>query len=274
MSRGPNLDSWGHTFARLLAESLADEEWWEAAATFPSDADWQTETAARAVELYRVTSRFVRERLDADEITPVDHAAGVLRGVADTCAMLSQTWTAEVRDELHVPTRPLTELVVRLYDLDEWAQALGCPLTLADDKGVPDEAWPEGEVFADMTQDYLVEQFAARAATYANMLDLRADPGDANELREHQDLREGACLEISWSRACMIWIRSHLPTELESIGIAMLFIAQAFFVMSREANSDEPLFPSKDYLRSLLERTDAHVWLYEQGAELPAWLEP
>ena len=255
--------------AALLTTSLEDRDWWASVEAEECDAGVRGEAARRAVELYRTTGRLIAPRLTVDVEEPVDHAIGALREIADAWAMRSVLWTPSDQD-LRIPTRRVIELFVRLYDLDEWARGLGHPLDL-DERGIPEEVWSRGAPEAEISANDLAARFVTAVSTYMEVLGLR-ESGEWRGLLRSDEFRRAACLEIGQGRAWLVWTRSHLSSEVEPVALGMLFVAQASYVIGCEPKVREELFPTPEYLRALLAKTDADEWLRDQAAELPDWI--
>jgi hypothetical protein len=255
--------------AALLARVFHDEAWWESVVFCPNDAAWRDGNAARAIELYRRTEPVIESSVDADGPRSVDRAAGILREIADLAAMLSNPWTANTLSELRIPTRAVIELGARADDLDRWASSLGHPLNLVE-LPIPDEAWPEEPPDRDYEPE-LAAHIATVIRAYDVAVDLRVASGGDRLILSGDDFREGACAQLSLSRGWLIWTRGNLP-EAELAAVVTVFASQALFIASREETTEAELFPSKEFVRTLIESSEAKAWLLSQDVDLPSWL--
>lgn len=253
--------------AALLASALEDRPFWTSLARARSDLHVREEASARAVELYRLTGGIIPGRLQIEDEQPLDHAIGILREIADAWAMSSVEWSEAEARELRVPTRDNIELLARLYDVDVWVRGRGIALDLSCvdvRRGVPTGQSPPDE----FSSPDLAGRFISSVETYRQVLDLRRSQEGVAILKGDQ-FRRAACAEIGQGRAWVVWTRTHLPSSVEPVALAMHFIAQATFVVAAISSADTDLFPTFKYLRKLLEKTDANEWLVEQGVELP-----
>jgi len=258
------------TVAALLASSLRDREWWDALEADDAGVERREEAARRAAALYRATAPLIPPRLEVDEAEPFDHAIGCLREIADTWAMRSIAWTDEERDALGVPTHRAIQLFVRLHDVDAWARGMGYALDLGD-PNIPEEVWSDRREESDVSPADLARRCVDALATYEQVLGLR-ESEEGRELLQSEDFRRATCSEIAQGRAWVVWTRGHLASEVEPVALVMLAVAQGSFLLGCTPDDKAEVFPTLEYLRMLLAKTDANDWLLEQGAELPDWL--
>ena len=255
--------------AGLLARTLEDEtlwEWLDAPAGPAHEA-----LAERAVKLFRHIWPLTEARLDA---SPVHHALAVMRDIAGLAAVQSYPWTDQERAEFQVRvpgnSRALTELSIRLYDIDAWAERNGHPLTLRSSADVPEEAWPDPPIEVDDAERRAARDVCATLDLYEAVLATRDDP----RMQEHltgAEGRRGFCALPLVARRMLIYGRGHFPHEGAEIALgAHVLAADALFVATRDPGGE--LFPTEEYLRWLLD-PEGREWLLDNGCELPESLE-
>jgi hypothetical protein len=262
----------GPSVAALLAQTLADDDWWAVFAALEDEEDWRDAMAFRALELYRLTAPFIRARgCVAGKADPVDNAVGVLREIADACALQSYRWTPDERATLRIPTRAALESSIRLSGVDSWVRGLGHELALAQPGG-PAEAWPIAPPNSEESApNDLARRFGDAALLYGVVMEARAAPDGWHVLRA-EVFRRGACQEVGVARGWLLWTTGYLGADALPLAHAMLLMGQMFFVASRDATFAEELFPSDAFLRELLASTGGAAWLTDHGCAPPEWL--
>ena len=156
------------------------------------------------------------------------------------------------------PGREVIELLARADDVDRWAEEQGHPLVFWTDS-IPEHAWPED---AGPTEEgEAVEWFAEHAGSVLRSFDTVVgfwesdQQGDLEAIRSDED-RRGICSLLILSRGALIWARGNEP-ELEPAAVATVFASQALFIASREDPPNGDLFPSREFVRELVEAADA-----------------
>ncbi len=221
--------------------------------------------AATASRLYREAGRLIAGRVDF-EPTAVDYALAVIFDVADACALASAEST-----QYPWPTRRVIELEIRLYELADWATRLGFTLDLR----YVEEGFPAEAMRADELPSFQDGDFAAQVAGSFEGYDrlrmlLRSSKGA--RLLQSQEGHEAACADVSSARGWLVWARQHVPDELQLAAAATLYIARGFFVATTTEIDADELFPTDDFLRSLLSGSPIRSWLAGHGADLPDWV--
>lgn len=155
------------------------------------------------------------------------------------------------------------QLFVRLYDVDAWARGMGYALDLGD-PNVPEEVWSDRREESDVSPADLARRCVDALANYEQVLGLR-ESEEGRELLQTEDFRRATCSEIAQGRAWVVWTRGHLASEVEPVALVMLAVAQGSFVLGCMPDDAAEVFPTLEYVRMLLAKTDANEWLLEQG---------
>jgi hypothetical protein len=283
------------TLARLLAQTIAGD-CWEALASDPKDQASRDAMAARALRLYHEITPASEAWLD-DETDAIEAALMPLRALADSYAILSRPWSDEERRRLPViPTRGAIEWMIRSFDVDEWAANLGSPLHLTGASAIfeePPHNEPQGPYAPGEAEETLASMFMSAMNGFKTIHDLwqlydteipgldsinkEEIPGlpasaTGRDLLRSDPVRDAACREIAAARGNIVWTRTYVGLEAEAVAIAQFWTAQGCFVATHERRNDSPLFPSFEFLRALIDVTNAREWLDDHNAELPEWL--
>ena len=218
------------------------------------------------------TAPFIRASAGAaGKSEPVDNAVGLLRELADACALHSYDWSPEERATLRIPTRAALESNARLYGVDSWVTGLGHPLELA-------AAGHAGGGLAHRPRRLGANLGArpGRALQRGRGPLRRRAGGPHGRARMARAAGRGVpqrrVPEVAVARGWLLWTTGFLGPEALPVAHAKLLMAQMFFVASRDATFEEVLFPSEEFLQQLLGATGATAWLQEHGATLPEWL--
>lgn len=253
------------SLANLLSQVLGDDSWWMKFAAVSDDEQWRVALADRALDLYGRTSPVIESRV-TKEVAAIDYGIAILREIADSAAMRSCPVTLSVP----IPTRAVIELEVRLYEVDDWAARLGWPIDLRE-SGVPEEAWPVEAGNPDLTSSDFVTEFLSAVEVYERVMEVRNSPG-ASEALGSDGAREGAWEMIHAARSWFVWSRGQVDSGVMTVAGAMVYMAQAVFIASRERTVHDTLFPTKEFLRTLLHGWGGHEWLVGHGSGLAEWL--
>ena len=117
----------------------------------------------------------------------------------------------------------------------------------------------------------LAPLFVAVIRSY-ELLSILCDSEKGRGVLQSDELRNFACWQISDCRNGAAWSWQHLE-EATPAAVAMLFVAQAFFVASHsDASSSADVFPRREQLHDLVHESDAYEWLTGQGVDMPDWL--
>jgi hypothetical protein len=205
-----------------------------------------------------------------EEPAPVDHAVALLREIADAAAMRSSDWALTQPEPPNIATRAVIELLVRLYDVDQWAAALGIPLAV-DQETLPEEAWPDAGPRPALGVDDLLRAFGRAAHAYERAAEVRHQPGGPKALH-NEAARAGACELIYATRSWHIWARRQPEAQPAAISASMVFMAEACFIATWERVPAGPLPPDREFLTALLASSGAPAWAVDHGFEIPDWL--
>jgi hypothetical protein len=252
---------------QLLDRTLRDEAFWRLIAS--PDRRASTELAGRAVSIYQRTWPLVTAMQDAEDEQPMYHALAVVRDIAAIAAASSYPWTdAELAEyEVHISTRAIIELSIRLYNVDDWAAGLGHPLELVHATSVPEEAWLSQPGPVEDYESGVAEQICGLLRLYGDILDL----GEIPPSLSRDDALRWSCALVSVTRGMLVYSRSRVPIEAQAVFAANVFVADALFVATTEMVPIDELFPTEDDLRWLIGPAGCE-WLQTHGAEPPDWL--
>lgn len=257
--------------AALLASVLSDDDAWTTFTASRDDDDARDAMALRAVELYRASASYLRSRDDPGGAPePIDRAVALLRQIADACALESHRWTGAERKDLRIPTRATLAAGARRSGLGDWLAGLGHPVELRASIGDPPAVWPAvapGESY----EDELATRFGDAVTLYELVMEARGVPRGWDLLRT-EVFRRGACQEVAVARAWLLRMQEQTVPGVRGVAHATLLMGQMFFVASRDATRTETLFPGREFLGELLERSGGEAWLREHGADVPDWL--
>jgi tetratricopeptide (TPR) repeat protein len=255
--------------ATRLRETL-EGDCWLLLATAGDDPETRESMRRRALELYAYSEPWFGEAPESwDESA---YAAALLRRVADSYAMLSQSWEDTYRASLPLFNRPLFEWAVRLSELDAWAEQLGSPLELRESPEPIEELIEEEREKAADADVNIAPAFAGAIWRYELVSTLCDSKIGSAALRTNV-VSEFAPWALSDAQrwAGRAW---HTSAEFGLLGIAILQATQAFYVASHAdtVSSSDDLFPSKTLLAGLVRESGAAEWIEEQQIVLPEWL--
>jgi hypothetical protein len=256
-------------FALQLDAIVRNEALWESIASPPHDSNWRRDMALQALRLYALTSSMVVQRpLDSTE--PIDYAAGLLRDVGDTCAILARDWPPD--DQTPRPILNLAELQRSIdeSELTAWANSIGITFRTASNGTELDRAQETNlDNAEDFPGDDLAESWASLMGAYRRLVDLRAqDP----ELRATawSGPQDWACACVASGRTYLGWARKGFDFRALAVAGSHHLAAQGIFIATHDQNP-ENLVPDVA-LGRLLRETGGIEWLQQHGAEIPAWL--
>jgi|GEM_PF-6755709 len=260
--------------AELLAETLGGDCFEHFAA--PADDRPRELYAAHAVALYRATAPVIAALAQADDDSedPAFAAAMIVRVIAAAFALLSRSGALDERVVGGLPTPARVALAIKISGLDHWAEDHRHALPpLVDD----DEAWDaiaetrEAAAQLEFDEAAFTPAFANALRTYDVVAAIRRSR-DGRDVMRTPRVRDHVIDQIA---SCLHWMQAlehHEPDALPLV-LTMLQIAECFYVA---AFTDAPLhdewFPSRAFLRDLLDAPDGLSDLIELGVELPAWL--
>jgi hypothetical protein len=225
-----------------------------------------------ALGLYRQTAAWLQAG-PADLDTPALGAVVVVRQIADGYALLANSWGEASRAPLSLPSSLLLGFGMQRAGIAEWAAEHGHPLELSDDPELA-EALVEGE--RDQSKAWDLDLAAAFVASlhHYEMLALLCDSPSGRAALHIPELKGFAAGQINDARQSAGWTWHHAE-EAAGVAAARIFIAQAYFVATRETvSSSDDIFPSRETLGAVLRQSDAYAWLERQDVELPQWLDP
>lgn len=255
-------------FARHLRAALLDRSFWSAAEARDADPVLRSEMTSRAHSIYRETWPFFDERAEGTEVQ-LGVAVGLLRDVANTCAVLSRSWPADDRESLHVANRAVIERTIRQHGLVDWAAALGVDLPLhgapIDEPHLGRTEWSEHEFAADLAKTWV-----GGIELFGEVLNLRPDPQKRGILRE---LHESACQMVSAACGMMGTASSQLDPRAAAVALTQLIASEAIFIASTESETLEAPFPDARFVGRLLTLSGGADWLTERDVRIPGWLE-
>jgi hypothetical protein len=257
--------------ARTLEAVLHDDELWTGMAFPQDDSAWRETNAARALELYDLTSPIVVER-GMDLSQPADYAVGMLRDIGDACAILSRQWSPEQWKTLELPTRAELEESIREFDLAVWAAPFDVTLPEADDDHAPDDLKSSDDAERPtMSPEELAEDWSAAMYVFRETVDLRAQDPDLST-EGWTRAAAAACDMIRLARAWLGWARQGSDVEVLAVAGSQLLAAQGFFIVTHDRKAREEVFPQEEFLGRLLKQSGGLDWLKRHEVELPAWL--
>lgn len=255
--------------ARLLVGALGDDDLWGCVAARGHSQAQMNALAQRAATLYRRTESTLSMRLDAQAATEIDYAIGLLRDIADVCAILSREWSADQAITLGVTTRSEFSNSIVTYHLDRWAERQGVRTQLVP--GLPAPRTSRQTSARHLSIEDFAARFTATIDAYPKIEALHAaDRG--SEVLGKRTFRDAAAGDVKEARAWLSWMRDHAPTEAHGAGVAMLLVAEASFVASCEDTPGAKLFPSQEVVSLLISASDAYDWLVSNRIRIPHWI--
>jgi tetratricopeptide (TPR) repeat protein len=209
--------------------------------------------AGKAVELYQATSSWLESDL-ADWDRPPVVAAMILRHIADGYAMLARDATPETRAQLPMPNRPLTELMVGLAGIDSWTAEHGVVLDLRESAEAAEELVEANRRAHDASDwsESLPQRVTAGLWEYELLTLLLASPAGREALTAGR-VQAYAAWRIGEARRWVAWTWQYLE-ETSSAAVALLLIAQAWFLASRGVAGEH--VPSRELLAELVAAAD------------------
>jgi hypothetical protein len=252
-----------------LAE-LNNGQCWVEFATSGEDPASLPEMASKALDLYRMTGRWLAaDRQDAQG--PPFGAVMVIRGIADGYALLSRRWSADERAALPLPSSLLMEFAVRQAGIADWAAELGHPLQLSDSDDLAESLLETDHEASSAWNPDLTTEFTTAIRHYEILGQLLSSTRGRAAVRTTV-LRRFAIDRIVAAHQLAVWLREH---HEDAAGIAMtgVFVAQALFVATHDTiTSAKQIFPGRTTLRELLVESDTLPWLEQHDIEPPDWL--
>jgi hypothetical protein len=164
--------------------------------------------------------------------------------------MLSRDASPETRALLPMPNRPVTDLMIALSGVDAWTAGLGAPLELRKHTAGAEELVEANRRLHDGSDrgDWLAQRVVAALAEYRLLaLLLRSRAG--RRVLSAGRLQAYAAWRIGEARRWVAWTCRSVDGTAPG-ALAMLLIAQAWFVASRGAGGG--LVPSEELLAELL----------------------
>jgi hypothetical protein len=238
VSRAPFAEPVEEELAALLAQVLAGPGWGLIGQGLAGARDGLAEYA---VDLYRRTAPWVATDMENWD-RPALGAALVVRNFADAYAMLSLELTPRERALLPLPGDEGAAAAIHAAGLDEWAAELGHPLTIGG------RVEPQPRIYP--TTGTLPDALTAALWRYELLCTLR-DSARGRAALADADLRVSAVWQIVEAR-CWAAIAGG-ESEALTAGI-MLGIGEAWALAALDATAcDEPLVPSREQLRDLLD---------------------
>jgi len=261
----------GRALADELDALFRDDDLWPAIESPGAGGQTPEELATRAIHLYGLTSPILAQTF-AEPADPMAYALGLLRDVADSCAILTRRWSAEDQAGLSLMRRSDLEAAVRRFDIDRSASLHGVELPL---RPVPDEAALAFQVevegrWDEFSEQGLASRWSSAIETFRAAAKLRSIGDDeARTAVQGPRLREGVGSGIALSRMWVAWARQSSETGLIAVAVSLLLAAQGSFVACWDPDHQGAFFPDDDYLREFLQLEGGTSWLRDHGAEVP-----
>lgn len=257
-----------------IAEFVADlwrRDCWHEFARHDADESVMNAVAQRALELYRETEGWLTSEID-NLNTPVVVAAGVVRQIADGYALLAQRWSASNRERLSMPSEHLLTSAIRTSGLDQWLAARGHPVELNACEDLIDDLIRNEHEKSDQVDADLAGRFIASVRQY-EMLEILCGSPRGRAALKTRPLRGHAAWRLSGARSNAGWAWQQLE-HAAGAAVVGIYVAEAYFVAAHaEPESSADIFPTREFLRSLLRDSDTYGWLETQDIELPDWLK-
>jgi len=256
--------------AGLFAE-LHNGDVWLQFATCGDDETTRRTMAERALELYGKTQTWLASATGSLD-TPAGAAASVIRGIADGYALLSKSWGSTSRNSLSLPSQLLGEAGLREVGLDTWAAAMGHPLEFSAPEDLAEDfVQDQREMTEQLDAPDLAGIFVGYMRQY-EMLEILCDSPSGRAALQNDALMSYSVARINETRELVAWIWQQLDDAI-GLAAALLYIAEALFVATHtDIGSSGELFPTREFLRSLLQESEAYDWLDGEDVELPEWL--
>jgi tetratricopeptide (TPR) repeat protein len=263
--------------AQLLADTLAGdcfEHFTAAAEDRPREL-----FGARAATLYGETAPVLAGLAHDEDPDEAPIAATLLvRGIADAYALLSRR--APIAEEVRcgLPTRARVGLAISMSGLGVWAENLGQPLpalVVADED--EDQAWETIDAVRAATDQLELDraalaQFCARLLRTSDVVATILSTRHGRDILRTDSMRDQAGAEIEQGLRWLNLVEQCEPDAMPPI-VTMLLIAQSWHVAGwTEAPRHAEWFPSRAFLREILEAPDGLRELTDEAVEFPAWL--
>jgi hypothetical protein len=262
--------------ARALAQVTGGDAWSELES---ADRDLTAEELAeRAVRLYRIAAPWA---VPATTGMPsaVDAAAEVLRNFADGYAMFAVAGGAlspDQRASLPLPRRQDSEASLRAFDVPDWAEAQGHPLTLPDPRTDTNRG-AEVYTLERAEEDYFDGRFRQHVTTLTYVYEFLTIIGRFPTGR--QAMRDDTVRRTAQQLITVKQAGARLGFVGEASGrtgaaFVGLVIARAVFLASHDEEGAKPIpFPSVAQLREILHETGGYDWLSAANTGLPPWTD-
>lgn len=264
--------------ATLLAEMLEDQGFWLTLKAGKASPRPVVE-AQKVADLYVATGRFLEQNPDLDPESGVVRAIGVLREIADVSVLA--WYVPDLIDSTGIPSRGAFEWLIRVDEVDRWADAMHRPLPLSTGHELPASVWPSGEARADpQALSEFIATWSAVSQTYADTIEWFRDEelwpdwelsiaeGDTHVER----FREGVARTLWAARQWVPWARINLPAAVQPLAPISVLMSQSLVSLGWHAPKEGVPAPGRAYLSRLVRGSAALEWLVAQGEGAPQWL--
>jgi tetratricopeptide (TPR) repeat protein len=255
--------------AELLAK-LCSESTWVELATCGDDDSSCAAMSQRALELFRPTDGWLGDpNMDLD--TPAAGAATLVRVIAGGYALLSGNWGGG-RQQLPMPSQLFAESLIRGVGIDEWAAELGHPIELSASEELAEELMEDEQEQSAQWDPDLTGSFLGSIRQY-EMLELLWHSPSGRAALQHGKLRNYARERIRDARYAGPWAAQQCEEAMGAASASMAISEALFVACYTDSESAGELFPSREFLRRLLNASECYEWLESQDIELPTWLD-
>jgi hypothetical protein len=262
-------------FERILASELdaavRNEALWERVSSSQSGSTGHPDLASEALRLYALTSSTVmHSALDSAE--PADFAAGLLRSVGDTCAILSRDWASDDETPRQILDLSDVQREIQEFELTDWATSMGIafPPLPGDSASITPQETVDDDVEGFPDED-LAELWASLVDAHRQLVSLRAqDPELPSEA--WSDVQDWACACVAIGQWYLVWARQGSDLGALAVAGSNHLAAQGIFVATHDPDLRN-LVPA-EALSRLLHEAGGFDWLLRHRAEIPAWVRP